>query len=739
MNQVASPLSTFHLTGERAPLQSATATRTDLRPALFAGFRDLSRARHDFPVVLADAGPLAVISLADLTDQVLEDVAPRGKDGEALRRQVLALEREIRNAVAGGKPQRLSALWDAAQQLLVTAAGSERDAVQGNLASVREALPCDGLVLGYDGALPAQLVRHVWLAEQAAFSRRLGDRIDRLRQRLADILELDAIGTGKAWEASCLQGSIGTTDQPQFDFGAMSQVLRTAPAGNPLPEMRRRRIRAALEVLSAQRFAPEAANPRRLYRHEFDDCRSALDAYRKRLPAMAKLVRAMGIAELEIANRYHPQSHDHYFDHFGADSLGPEDIAEFPSYLVSLKHGAETAEQQGLLFEMLACGLPFKILLQTDDLLVAPAGSGGPLPNSVSAEHVAEMALAFDESFVMQSTGAMLYRLRESLSRSLSGNQAALISIYSGTNGRGVDPYLKAAAATESRAFPCFFRDPTAGGTGARISLQGNPQPDLDWPIHGLDYEDGKMARQSLTTAFTHADFSACDGGEKHLAVVAAKDWHESMVPLAQYLDFPVDKAAEHLPYVLLIDGDNRLKRAVVDQRLCEATRRCGQRWQRLQQRAGMDEMRIRATLEAERRAWQDEREQIVSAGAPAPADGTPAPAPLRDDRVAAEKASNIPVEAAESGLAEVERSSDEPWIDTVRCTSCNECTDLNNRLFAYDEDHRAYVADPDAGTYRELVEAAESCQVSIIHPGKPRNSGEPGLDELMKRAEPFI
>jgi len=42
------------------------------------------------------------------------------------------------------------------------------------------------------------------------------------------------------------------------------------------------------------------------------------------------------------------------------------------------------------------------------------------------------------------------------------------------------------------------------------------------------------------------------------------------------------------------------------------------------------------------------------------------------------------------------------------------------------------------AGTYRELVEAAETCQVSIIHPGQPRNPNEPGLAELLKRAEAF-
>jgi hypothetical protein len=36
-------------------------------------------------------------------------------------------------------------------------------------------------------------------------------------------------------------------------------------------------------------------------------------------------------------------------------------------------------------------------------------------------------------------------------------------------------------------------------------------------------------------------------------------------------------------------------------------------------------------------------------------------------------------------------------------------------------------------------VEAAENCQLSIIHPGKPWNQNEPGLDELVKRAEPFM
>ncbi|KPK06087.1 MAG: hypothetical protein AMJ64_10045, partial [Betaproteobacteria bacterium SG8_39] len=73
------------------------------------------------------------------------------------------------------------------------------------------------------------------------------------------------------------------------------------------------------------------------------------------------------------------------------------------------------------------------------------------------------------------------------------------------------------------------------------------------------------------------------------------------------------------------------------------------------------------------------------------------------------------------------------------RCSTCNECTQINPRMFAYDENQQARIVDVSAGSYRELVEAAENCQVAIIHPGKPKNPKEPGLDELLKRAEPFL
>ena len=83
-------------------------------------------------------------------------------------------------------------------------------------------------------------------------------------------------------------------------------------------------------------------------------------------------------------------------------------------------------------------------------------------------------------------------------------------------------------------------------------------------------------------------------------------------------------------------------------------------------------------------------------------------------------------------------RSRDEAWIDTARCPSCNECQLINDRMFAYDARKQAYIKDITAGTYRQLVEAAEGCQVAIIHPGKPLDPHEAGLEELLARAEPF-
>jgi pyruvate-ferredoxin/flavodoxin oxidoreductase len=79
-----------------------------------------------------------------------------------------------------------------------------------------------------------------------------------------------------------------------------------------------------------------------------------------------------------------------------------------------------------------------------------------------------------------------------------------------------------------------------------------------------------------------------------------------------------------------------------------------------------------------------------------------------------------------------------EAYIDSARCTTCNECTNLNKRMFVYNAAKQAEIKDASAGTFQQLVLAAERCPVGIIHPGTPLNPNEKDIEKWVKRAEKF-
>jgi pyruvate-ferredoxin/flavodoxin oxidoreductase len=55
--------------------------------------------------------------------------------------------------------------------------------------------------------------------------------------------------------------------------------------------------------------------------------------------------------------------------------------------------------------------------------------------------------------------------------------------------------------------------------------------------------------------------------------------------------------------------------------------------------------------------------------------------------------------------------------------------------MFVYDANGQATLGDLAAGSFRQMVEAAEGCPVAAIHPGTPWDAKEPGLEELGQRA----
>jgi len=716
----------FCLTGRSSDPALRAVDVASLRPALLAPYRDLTLLRYDYPVVLVERGDHDVMALSAIVDAALTAAAP-GEDSERVTRHVLRVEREIRAMLAEGMRDKLSVLWDAAAQRL---GASDDELLRDSLARVRPPIAIDGIVADCDVALASSLLTHQWTrCEQRKSARALGI-VTRLVQKLDNILRADHARSNVARSAENLRSSIGPLHGELFDFEAMSRVLTQGVPESGLSTARRSRIEDLVKVLKGQKFwASTNAAAASGQVCAFDSCTAALAAYRERLPAAAAVARAMAVAELELAGEFRDTTRQALFDTYDANDIDPSELALFPDLLVRVNLRELDGEQTAALQEIIAEGLPMRILVQTDDILDEGQHASTAHPSvPMRTRQLANSAMGLNSVFVLQSSSANLYACRDATRKGLVYGGPALFIVYSGAAPRheSIAPYLRAAAAMESRLFPAFVYDPSAGSDWAsRFGIDGNPAVSLDYPLQRLSYEDAEHQRITQELAFTPLDFFACDSRyAHHFAQVPRSAWGTTMVPAAERLRPGVRESIDEVPYILMIDADGLLHRVIVDERLMREARRCGEMWRSLQEMGGVH------NSHAERLLAQDRKERAASAAA-----ATAAPESVAPPTAAVAPAASPP-SAPVADAAQPD--TDTAYIETPRCTSCNECTTINNKMFAYNENKQAYIKDVSAGTYAQLVEAAESCQVSIIHPGKPRDPGEPNLDELLRRAEAF-
>jgi ferredoxin len=300
------------------------------------------------------------------------------------------------------------------------------------------------------------------------------------------------------------------------------------------------------------------------------------------------------------------------------------------------------------------------------------------------------------------------------------------------------------------------------------MDFTGNPDPEEDWPETTVECQRASGPDAGLTLAFTPAEWALAQpelAGE--FKAVGAGCPTENLTTIGGYLPLDPEEAMERLPYVWGADETGRLHRLVMTRRLALACRERLDFWHTLQELAGIRSeyvleavRRTRAELEAQAdeeraRLAEEHAEQLAQARrdavgdamrtlsnrlldldltAPlAPAEGAPAEAPT-----APMPAAPAPEPSSAEANGDQTAVSDEPWIDTPLCTSCNDCINVNSLLFTYDGNKQAVIGDPSAGTFAQLVQAAEKCPARCIHPGSPRNPDEPGLEDLVRRAKPF-
>jgi pyruvate-ferredoxin/flavodoxin oxidoreductase len=414
-------------------------------------------------------------------------------------------------------------------------------------------------------------------------------------------------------------------------------------------------------------------------------------------------------------------------------------------------------------------------------------------------KELALIAMAHRGAFVHQSSQASASHLIGGVIRGLRSRRPAVFSIYTPCpveHGLPDDwaPH-SARLALESRAFPYLTYDPDAGSTFADcLTLDGNPALDELWPSYRLEYEEEGEIR-ALELPLTTADWAATETRfRKHFREIPAEQWNDDLVPFHEFVALDPEGREGKSPFIHAVNGDRRLRRLSVTPEIVLLAEDRLLFWNQLRELAGLVlsdtaksaltdtieagfEARLSAlTADYERRIAElktnygnivarrmaegllrggNGRRTVadllaeaaatpglepIRAGAavltPAPAAAAPVAAPVQ--AAAAPAAAPVTESGAGVAVADDDDLVMEPYIEMERCTTCNECTNLNAKLFAYNENKQAYIKDARAGTFAQLVMAAEKCPAGLIHPGTPLNPKEKDLAKWIERAKPF-
>ena len=348
-----------------------------------------------------------------------------------------------------------------------------------------------------------------------------------------------------------------------------------------------------------------------------------------------------------------------------------------------------------------------------------------------------EMSLigaAHRTAFVHQANLSNYTHMIEGFIDGINTRRPALFNIYTPCqpeHGIADDAsFARAKMALESRAYPILRFDPAAGNDWEScMDLSGNPSIDDDWVSYTLEYQDEDGNTQKMELPMTFADFAVGEGRfRKHFRVAPADTWNENMVPLVDFIDLPEDEREGLYPYVWAVNKKNRLIRVLVAAELVKSTEERRDFWRTLKALAGLskkvDPHAIAAQVRAETAAKLTAglMQMLGAEGGAAAIQSALASTPASAGAVAPQGAAGF----------------DPVWVEKAECTSCDECVNINPKIFAYDENKKAYVLDPKGGPFKDIVRAAEKCTGKCIHPGTPADPNEKDVEKLIKRAEKF-
>jgi ferredoxin len=789
----------FHY-GEPAAAESTSAPAGAILPALLNPYRDSSAIRYQYPLYLVprdDDGDTALARpLSEHLSASIETFTLGPDQAKILRDNLPWLERYLRQKLTGPDPVDAPSLFAEAAEALRThldLGGSNRESLDSDLEKLKATIIPGSQYLGYGPDVPLHLFVHAIRRRLEPLRDELHHEVEKHAAALESLLQVDKSKSAEGNKPESVSSSAGPAGR-HLDSDALSGMLGKRSHGSrELSSERRSRIENALQELRAWddhgilvRFAGRVVNPWFGKQADVDvvesyeACTTASEMFLEDAERFARLFAALRVADLEIEDRYDPPVHDSWFASFDWQAFSDEEL-QLVTRIIALE-SADYLATDGLptFSHLLGSRLPVHVVswVRAYD---NPAVKPGDGPFDAYRFELANFGIGHRQVVVAQTSAARHEDLLAGFLCAIDSNRTSLHLVNRGTQTKTAKPILEpwfvASAALESRAHPFLLINPDAGDQAAkRVSFDGNPQPDADWPVETLEYRSAEGDETTMELAFTFADYAlVMPALHDHFRMVPAGLESEDLVTVADYLEADEERRDRLVPFVWGIDEDGVMVRLVVSRALVFGCRDRLNYWHSLQELAGVQnyyvEEAIERIIEEQRAALDAEREQLlkehaeeletVRSEAAGEAMGQlvdvlmgadlsgmvggggqlatmPAAQPAKVEAPAEAAEAVAEPEPAEAEEAEEELSFDEPWLDTPACTTCDDCMGINKMMFAYNDDKQAYLVDPAAGTYEDLVRAAEICPAKCIHPGKPLNPNEPNLEELMARAAPF-
>jgi pyruvate-ferredoxin/flavodoxin oxidoreductase len=485
--------------------------------------------------------------------------------------------------------------------------------------------------------------------------------------------------------------------------------------------------------------------------HLFQDSTSmAMGIFEGHMAKMADGFKTIRKTELELNGKYDSDEHDDFFTYFNWEQFTDEEWLLCPPVVTLGGDGAMYDIGFQNLSRMMASGKPIKVIVVDTQVY---SNTGGQACTSGFIGQVSDMAqygkvkkgkseprkeigliaMAHRNTYVLQATLANTSHMIEGFIDGLMTKRPAIFNLYTTCQPEhGVADDLgthQAKLAMESRAYPIFKYNPDNGVKVAdAFDLDGNPAIDQLWPSYQLKYMDYGHEK-SMEVAMTFADFALTEARfRKHFRKVPRDAWNENMVLLSEFLEMNDEDREGKFPFIWTVDRQQRLSRVLVAKPIVESCEERRDFWILLRALAG---------IELDKPEPEDLESKIRTEVVGKIAQGLMKMAGGNGEGIV-DLAMGAP--SVQTTPEAVQSNGDymAPWLETDECTSCDECTKLNSKIFAYNNDKKAYILNPDGGPYQDLVKAAEKCTARVIHPGLPADRSAKDIDKWIKRGEKY-